>query len=143
MKSTIIRAFYKANLNGPKARAAPHRPCAARTGLLFDATRRVASSLALECISSFNKKCRLAWISGTSIQSTRSLICTRYSLALTPTGVEAHLSAAHASDVPLADRKLPMCLHLLATFLSAVAVLYSTNMTNGPCCWPLRLSRGI
>jgi hypothetical protein len=33
------------------------------------------------------------------------LICKRCSFALVPTGIESHLNAAHASDVPLADRR--------------------------------------
>jgi hypothetical protein len=33
------------------------------------------------------------------------LICKRCSFALVPTGIESHLSAAHASDVPLALRR--------------------------------------
>lgn len=33
------------------------------------------------------------------------LICTRCSFALVPTSIEAHLSAAYTSDIPLADRR--------------------------------------
>jgi hypothetical protein len=51
-------------------------------------------------------ECLIAWIYCTAIQPTLSLIFPRYSFALAPASIAAHLSAAHTSDVPLADKRI-------------------------------------